>query len=258
MMFKRDVPSITIKTAAERTPWSWRHWLALLALLGVLIFAGWRLYVLGGHNAGFDRDATSKVIRELNLSLAETTDTRDALNRELVGLERTLQIETEATKNLRDEMLLLQDERHQLREEVALLKKIMGDSSTDTILRVSAFSVFFGDNTDEYRFDAAVTRLPEADKAIKTVLDYVISGMQNGVSIDYSSAEIDTGSPEGHSVEFKQIGRLRGAFVLPADFQPETLTVYLRSEDKNSQDAEFRTLWQPVAANGVLEPLDQP
>jgi len=102
-----------------------------------------------------------------------------------------------------------------------------------------------------------MTRLPESDKTIKTTLDYVISGMQDGESIEYSMAEIDTVAPEGYSLEFKQLGRLRGGFSLPDGFQPETLTVYLRSADKKSQDAEFRTLWQPIAGNGLLEPVDQ-
>ena len=122
---KIKLPEAAIRQPGERARAIAVRIVAYIVVVSLVAFVAWTAYDVGRQQAGYDSSQARKLRRELNLRLAEVEDERDELLQRVASLQRALQIDREAARQVRQSLLDLQDERLQLKEEIAFLGSLM-------------------------------------------------------------------------------------------------------------------------------------
>lgn len=240
---RHRIPRVHIHAPSIHQPSKGWGLILIAIVVGFFAGAGWKLYELGGARAGYDREKTAVVIAELQEQLDYTEAERDQYRQRAVNMERSVQIDREAVRELREEIKKLQNERHKWREETELVKKLLSDNSIDSALRIMAFEISPLDTEREYSFEAVISRVPDSSKAIKATLEFEVIGIEAGEVKTYTSAELSDEDEKAYQIDFKHLERVRGAFTLPEIFQPQTIRVSVKGGGDATKDAEREFIW---------------
>lgn len=176
---------------------------------------------------------------------AEMEDLRErnaALQDRIAVLERTSQIDREASLQIVETLKSLQDSTLDLREELSFYQDIVGSTARGTGLTVQ--SMRLRQETEEqsrYRFKLVLTSNARGDTVYEGVVEISVSGQHDGVARRLHLAEL-SGDPEAKpAFRFSHFQRLEGVLVLPAGFTPQRLSleISVQSNPKSQLEKSF-------------------
>ena len=119
----------------------WRYRLALATVSVVALLASWAAYEHGLRRAGFDSTAAELNRSRLAGQVLNLEGENSALRRRVAVLERSGQIDRQASANIRAEFKQLQDEEQRLREEINLYRGVMAANQVDRGLTIQSFKL---------------------------------------------------------------------------------------------------------------------
>src|SRR3569832_1751149 len=100
----------------------WRKWLARVLMVLCLPLAGWGLFDYGRARAGFDSVEAGRRQAELQGALDRFRETNEALRQQVVTMEQAKEIDRQAYAEINQNLVTLQDEILELKEEVAFFR----------------------------------------------------------------------------------------------------------------------------------------
>ena len=128
--FKRRHKRVHIEAPAIHLSGHGGHllmWLGIALLLTAgMVYLGRMVYLLDRDNTDGDQEKVESVVDELQLKITQVESERDALSQSVATLERAAQIDKVAQREVQEELIALQDERHKMEQELAILKRVAG------------------------------------------------------------------------------------------------------------------------------------
>ena len=128
--FKRRHKRVHIEAPAIHLSGHGGHllmWLGIALLLTAgMVYLGRMVYLLDQENADGDQETVESVVDDLQLKITQVESERDALSQSVATLERAAQIDKVAQREVQEELIALQDERHKMEQELAILKRVAG------------------------------------------------------------------------------------------------------------------------------------
>ncbi len=102
-------------------------WIGIALLLTVgMIYLGRMVYLLDRENTDGDQGKVESIVDELQQKITQVESERDTLSQSVTTLERAAQIDKVAQREVQEELITLQDERHKMEQELAILKRVAG------------------------------------------------------------------------------------------------------------------------------------
>jgi hypothetical protein len=209
------------------------HGAGLWFLVIVLILASIGAAFLGG--VFLAREEAKSLEREI----AGLGQERDALSRALadakqeqVVLERTLQIDREASRTARENLKKAQDERLVLEKEVTLLKRLIREGGGG-VLKIQDVTLAPGGEDRLFNYSFTVTQMIQEYGESKGTLYIKLAGKRDDKDVVLSLDALPGSEPESHKLGFKHFQNVEGKIKVPDDLQPQALMIEIKPTSKN-------------------------
>lgn len=167
------------------------------------------------------------------------------LQRKLVILERTAQVDRAAQNEVRKVISDLENENLELREEVAFYQNIMSATTESRGLNVQGLRVAALKNKQHYKLELILTRIVRGGWQASGKVSMTLQGKANSGEIDYDLKELMI-DPDSSLLTFKikNFKRIEGVFSLPVGFKPERVKVAIKPHEAKLIKKEY--LWADI------------
>ena len=222
-----------------------RPWVILAGLVALLGWT-WLAYDLGREQAGFHSRKAAQQRADARAEIRALREERDALRLRAASNERASQIDRDAARQVQDQAKALQEERADLKREVAFLRELI--SSGDGIFQVRDFRVepLDGETQFRYRFTVAQAR---ADLGrVSGEIGVAVTGVADGKARRLSLKDLTGGKLSVHKMGFRNFQDVEGTFELPEDFVPQAVVLDIRPEGKDLKPLQRVFDWKKTGA----------
>lgn len=219
----------------------WRYRIAIMLLLMAAIGAVAYAYVRGLNDGGYFYGESQTQLERLEAELAESREVEGRLRNQVAVLERAQEVDQAARETLRQEVMTLQDEIHNLREELAFYRGIVSPEDGESGLQIQDFSVRAQGEPGAYRYSLTLIQALSHDRRVEGQVRLEIHGRQDGESRALTLDEIT--SSGNQSFSFRYFQHLDGRIELPSDFEPLEVLVTASQEGRSSGNLEQRFEW---------------
>ncbi|HUL41255.1 MAG TPA: DUF6776 family protein [Burkholderiales bacterium] len=208
----RTRSGIATRRVAVRTQvaWYWR-WLAIIAVITMVIALAWWMYDNGRKFAGFDSDqAAHEMARQAELNARLQTENA-ALRQEVAASERQLQIERSTYGDLAKQVKDLSDENTSLKEDLAFFQSLLSTGSREAV-SIYRFNVEPDSLPGEYRYRLLLLQMGPRQKEFQGKLQFIVDVLQNGQKSVMTIPEQNDSDLKAYNVNFKYYQRVEGSF----------------------------------------------
>jgi cell division protein FtsB len=216
-----------------------RSWLWLLLLIALGAWS-WQVFEFGRQRAGFDAGQYNQLESDLQQRIEELEEERDALRASAAKFERAGQIDRAAADGVQSEVKALQDERAELKREVAFLKSLVSDDEKALVL--SDFSLTPRDERS-YRFEVTLSKRKDDQDPVSGQVEIGISGQIDGEDRFLQMSELTEGKRTNFGIRFKSFQKLKADLKLPAGFEPVSVLVVVKPGGQAFQSFEQAFDW---------------
>ena len=223
----RAQPNLVVRTHA---PMRRVFFVIAVTLLGV--FALYVVYELGRFDAGYDRLAVSQERAEHEVAVDRLEKANRELRTKLAELD-TIRIgrareQAEVSRSIGD----LQAQVARQVQELAFYRGIVAQSATPTGVKVQQPRITAGDKANRFKVHMTLVRSVRPEDVATGTIVVGVEGTSDG-----KAASLDIGALSGGKVRelpfnFRYFQNLEPEIALPSNFQPERLTVEVRSSRK--------------------------
>jgi hypothetical protein len=217
-----------------------RTWLWLVFLLALAAWS-WQVFEFGRQRGGYYSAQHGRTEAGLRARIAELEDERDALRSASARFERAGQIDRAAADGVQSEVRTLQEERAELRREVAFLKSLVSPGGEKLILGGYSLTAMSG---RAYRFEVTLSK-PSADA--DTVIGQVtisVRGRTGGRTQTLDMAALTKGKRTNFGIQFKNFQKLQAELQLPDGFEPASIEVAVKPDGKTFKAFERAFDWK--------------
>lgn len=228
-----------------------RSWLTLLlwllSVVAVALVVGWASYRPPQPQpvaAKVDVGAFQRQIQELQRQLSVLEREKAGLREQNVALERSSQIDREATLQAREQLKEYQRERLELKEELAFLSGIVsnGVKRADG-LYVQGFQLLKGSEEGVFLYHFTVSQsLKNPDQALGWIY-LELEAESGGEMVSLPLQEITRDKQEKLKMRFRHFQDVQGVLVLPEAVVPASLVVKIKPTTKSLSEIEKRFDW---------------
>lgn len=242
---KRNHPQVEVPVPTIRQPRGGRGWLVVLSLL--LVVAAIGALVWKAYRHGIEQEAEKVVASQFAASGLESevqalTRERDDLLQRVAAAERGSMVDREAAEQVRQSLVELQDERLELREEVALLTSLISSGKSKSGLRARRLVIEPLAEPGGFRYRFALSKSPQDDEEVKASVSLVVVGEQDGETKELSFEHKGEDEPKDE-VKFKQFLQVEGVLSLPKGFKPNLIKVVAKPKKQEVLGVEREFPW---------------
>lgn len=217
-----------------------RVWLWSLVVVALVAWT-WQVFEFGRQRAGFDVGQRNDTEDGLLERIAELEQERATLIADTARLERSSQIDRAATDGVKSEVKALQEERAELKREVAFLKSLVSNTDNKLVLDSQAL-VEVGEGL--YRFEVTLSKRTEDANTVSGQVTVSVTGEHEGVLRKLDMDTLTKGSRSNIGLRFKNFQKLKTELVLPKGFQPTTIEVAVKPDSKGFRPFEQSYDWK--------------
>lgn len=217
---------------------------ALLIAVVCVAGAGGGFY-LGESKAGLDAGYIDALERMDRANNAEITDLRSRL----IDANLARNVESEAARELRDDIRTLRDEVAGLQEEVTFYKSIMAPDSIERGLQIAEFELAPGEEGNEFTYHLLLTQVEARRDWIQGTVTVDVVGRRTPDSsrkdeeLVLSLTEIAKIETYPLTFRFRYFQDLNGSMALPDGFLPEAVVVTARKRGARSDRLQRKFAW---------------
>lgn len=217
-----------------------RTWLWLLFLVALTAWS-WQVFEFGRQRAGFDAGHRNELEDTLQQRIQELEEERDALRASAARFERAGQIDRAAADGVQSEVRALQNERAELKREVALLQSLVSGGEKKLVL--GDFSIT-GLGELNYRFEVTLSKRTDDQATVSGEVSVLVSGLSGGEDRILDLSQLTGGKRTNIGIRFKSFQKLKSDLQLPEGFEPSSIRVMFSPEDKNFNSFEQAYDWK--------------
>ncbi|HEX4895164.1 MAG TPA: DUF6776 family protein [Solimonas sp.] len=236
-----------------------RPWQSPMLVAGgacLLAVAGWGLYSYTRASTVSDferaqleveqlRDERRRLTRELRSAREEITQ----LKEQVVYVQRSTEIDTQACDSVRASLTDLQEEASDLREQLAFYRGIAAPEQSRAGVRVHEFKLQRTAGGG-YHYDLVLIQSVRHERRVAGRVEIAFSGRQNGSERRISLDEVASGEARNLVFSLKYFEDFGGEFRLPAGFAPARVLVRLVPAAENAPAIEESFEWARVLSGG--------
>lgn len=221
-----------------------RKWLWLLLLIALAAWS-WQVFEFGRQRAGFDVGQRNRQTVDLEQRILELEEERDALRASAAKFERAGQIDRAAADGVQSEVRVLQEERAELKRELALLKSLVSGGEHQLVL--GDFGLTRLDDLS-YRFEVTLSKRTGDQEIVSGEVRIGVSGKADGEEAFVGMPELTDGKRSNIGIRFKSFQKLKTDLHLPEEFEPVSVLVTVKPEGKKFQSFEQAYDWKVPGA----------
>lgn len=236
---------------SHQRPW-WKEIASALILIGLLAATGFLLHYLEVQSSeealaeiGLERDALSAEIAEINEKNATLAAEITELKGLIAILERAGQVEKQAYDAVEASLTELQEERLELKEELAFYRGIATKKNAAKGLGIGGIRLQ-EQESGWYRISIALTRIGNGKDEAQGTVDLTISGTRGGIQKELSLQDLLAGEKKVLKFRLKHFQRLNGHINLPEGFVPDQISVRLTTSGKKKVSIEKSYDWSSL------------
>lgn len=217
----------------------------LVALVGICVF-GWACYEAGVRLSGEHHQE----LRELREQLRGLQAQRATLLSRLAVLQRSKEVDSLASEQVRQTLSGLQAEVMSLNKQLAFYKNIVAPSTMKPGLRVQDLRLTKAGSDGRYHYRLVLIQVRGDNRIAKGHVELAVQGVRQGRELSPSPAELGIQGPIRFS--FKYFQALEGDLVLPEGFQPSQIEVRVRPQTRKLEPVQRRFAWaKSLVGDGV-------
>ena len=235
-----------------------RPWLWALLLVGFAAWT-WQVYEFGRQSGGVHTLLRDRAESRQQARLNTLVEERDALRAEAARHERAAQIDRAAVEQVRTEVRQLQDERAELKREVAFLRTMLpaaaGVSGAGAApVAAEAAELVLQDLKLEpageraYRLEITVAKREDDDRTMVGQAVLSVSGSTGDDRVVLDMKTLTKGKRDNIGLRFRNFQRLKTDIELPEDFAPATIDVAVKPDGKAFKPLQQAYDWKPPDA----------
>lgn len=217
-----------------------RPWLWVLFLVALGAWS-WQVFDFGRLRAGFDVDRHDQELDSLRERIAELEEERDTLRAAAARFERAGQIDRAAADGVKSQVKALQDERADLKREVAFLKTLVSGGDKKLVLNDHSLTEI-GERT--YRFEVTLAKRTDDQATVSGQVTFAVKGQLDGAETTLEMGRLTEGKRDNIGIRFKSFQRLKAELQLPSGFQPVSIEVAVRPDGRDFRAFEKVYEWK--------------
>ncbi|MCG8324143.1 MAG: hypothetical protein MI673_01390 [Thiotrichales bacterium] len=150
-----------------------------------------------------------------------------ALRDRVLSLERTAEIDKQASLHLREQVVKLQDQFYKLKAELEFYKGILSATQDSKGLNVQGLYIEALAIDQTYRYRLVLTNVAKNEQEVEGVINMTLEGAMDGAPQTLDVSELTGKSMDTWQYRFRNFKRFEGDIKLPSGFIPERVTVQL-------------------------------
>lgn len=206
-----------------------RKWVWLL-VLAVLAIWSWEVFEFGRESAGFNVERRDRSQDRLLERIAELEAERDRLQASAKEFERSGAAEQASVQEAQAKVKALQDERAELKREVAFLKSL--ESGEESKLVLGDYRLIPLDATN-YRLEVTLSKRTGDQLTVNGQITVSLTGKIDGIVKKLDMQELTLGRRSNVGIRFKSFQKLKAELALPDGFEPSSIEIAFKP---NGQD----------------------
>jgi hypothetical protein len=208
-----------------------RGWLLGLAVVWLLSLAG--TWALATWRAAPDLGQAQVQLRNAGREAGRLREELDEARQRLVTLQRSDQISRAANTELQSSLAERDEEISSLRADVAFYERLVGSTTPRKGLNVHSIE-FSPEEAGTWRYRAVLTQNLNRGAISQGQLRFAVEGVRAGklASIGWNELHQRAEVP-GRDYSFRYFQEIGGSVMLPKDFTPQRVRVWLRGNGGN-------------------------
>jgi len=208
-----------------------RRWLLVLGVLWLLSLVG--VWWLASSRAAPDLGQARSRLHASERTVEQLRRELDEANQRLVTLQRSDQISRAANIELQASLAERDEEISGLRADVAFYERLVGSTTQRKGLNVHSIE-FSPEEGGTWRYRAVLTQNLNRGAISQGQLRFSVEGVRGGklASIGWNELHQRAEAP-GRDYSFRYFQELVGSVMLPKDFTPQRVRVWLRGNGGN-------------------------
>lgn len=207
--------------------------MAVIAGIGIALFAAWWLYDLGKLRGVDELAALRTEHAILEKRHKRLLDEASGLRDQVAILDRSSQIDRQAALDVKADLARLEEELQAAREEIEFYRGIVAPGDVQSGLRIHRFTLEEGAVFGEYHYDLVLTQLKRNDRYVTGVVDWRISGLMMGEQGELALAGVTNPPVKQLKFRFRYFQELAGKITLPEGFEPEKVILDIQPGGKS-------------------------
>jgi hypothetical protein len=227
----------------------YRPWQVRIALIGLVILlavAGWWIYQYGYQRGGESWQALSAERTALRQQIDVLSQEREGLQARMAIAERSSQIDSQASQEVKQYLANLQDKLLTMREELEFYRGIVSPGDVEPGLRIQRFRMEPADQAGQFAYDLMLTQVKRNDRLIEGVIHLNIEGTQDGTERTLPLIQITQPEIKWLTFRFRYFQHFEGKIQLPVNFSPESVEVRVLPKGKRAPSPLEQTFEWPV------------
>lgn len=213
-------------------------WLLAAVLAGLAL---WQAYQFGHRQGNLDGEALMAKRDRLVAALEAQNRRVEELQSEAARYRRSAQVEQQASRELQQDLVKLQEEQARLRSEVKMLKGLI--SSGAGSLYIKDFSLSPGQQEGQYRYRFTLVQVKEDVETTRGKLLMKLAGRQGKKKKKLDRSQFAADGEKTLKLEFSHYQDLQGEIQLPEGFVPEELQIEFLPRNKGLKKLEASFPW---------------
>jgi hypothetical protein len=218
-----------------------RPWLWALFLVAFGAWS-WQVFQFGQQRVGVDASRSGQAQERLLARVAELEQERDALRAAAARFERLGQFDRAAADGVKSEVKALQEERAELKREVAFLKTLVSGSEGKELL-LEDFRLTKGSGRTHF-FEVTLAKGAEDEATVIGRVILRVKGRFEGRPKTLGMEALTDGARSNIGIRFKNFQKLKTELQLPEGFEPAVIEVGVTTDGKAFRSFEQAFDWK--------------
>lgn len=214
----------TPKIVQSRSRWIYLWWMVPV-VLGIGVMLGWQSYLPQQVPAVDEVTPLSKRIEEQQRQIALLEAERGRLREQIAALERAGQIDQEAIRQVREELVQSRSGYLEMEKELILLRGIVDTRVKSEGLYIQGFRLGSAEDERNYRYRFTVSQSLKNAGAAVGWIQLALEGQQDGEQSVLSLKELSKEKEEKLKMRFRHFQDVDGLIEVPEGFNPERVIV---------------------------------
>ncbi|OED49218.1 hypothetical protein ACH42_01970 [Endozoicomonas sp. (ex Bugula neritina AB1)] len=225
------------------------------ALIILIMCFGVMAYWFGGIRNASESESLKQKNSQLQSDLSRLQSQNEKLASRVAVLERSGQIDRQATENVRTQVRELEEEKAEIIRNMAFYQSIIAPEDLREGVKLNAFDLVSGDAPNQFKLRMVVSQVSRSNNFLRGTLSASVKGLRDGKPETLSLLEL-SGEEERPVLGFRYFQSFpddRGFMnlELPENFKPEKITINVRIRSGGAKSLEKVFDWQEELAANV-------
>lgn len=247
-MFRRIALIASHKGFKVKHHQPWKAWVGVVFIIALLVVC----FLLGRE---YQLHESHRLQREREILVQQIVDL-ETRNNNLVQknaqLARISQVERDAYQLANRTLIKHQEEMLNLKEELAFYQGIVSPTSAALAINLQSFEIERKNDQNLYHFKLVLTKSGRRNRNIKGRFDLILRGVTAGNIREYRLEEIKLNQEDKFDTfNFLYFQVFEGDFIMPEDFAPYEIEIYVNPSTKEVKSLTETILWTTVMSGDL-------